>query len=357
MKTGIGQPTVTSPVPRAVWESLLRSDQNALVSQSLPWRDALFASGRYQDASLLYEFPSGRQVVLPFARHGLQPSWGARLTSWPRGWEVGGPITPGGPVSPDEAAAVFADVLGQGTLMTAIKLRHDADRVWLSEARQFGVDKFSYWVLDLAGGFGQVWQHKFRGTARTAIRKAERSGLDVEVDRSGKLLHVVHELHEKSIARWAAMQQAPLWATRRRMNRDCPASPDRLALVAGHFGEQCTTWVARSKGQPVAAIIVLRSGAYAKYWRGAMDKELATPVRANELLHRLAIEEACRDGYRFYDMGGAEPGSSLAGFKEKLGTTVHSSYLLRAERLPVRAAVRRSENLVKMISFRAIRRN
>jgi hypothetical protein len=330
---------------------LLSSDQNALVSQSLPWRDALFASGRYRDMSLLYEFPSGRQVVLPMAQHRHQPSWAARLASWPRGWEVGGPITYGGHVSPAEAAAVLADVADRNALATVIKLRHDADRGWLSEARQFGIEKSSCWVLDLAGGFDQVWQHKFRGTARTAIRKAERSGLDIEVDRSGRLLHIVHDLYEKSIARWAAMQQAPSWLTRWRMTRDCPTSPDRLALVAHHFGKDCVTWVARSKGQPVAAITVLKSGAYAKYWRGAMDKELATPVRANEFLHRLAIEEACQNGYRFYDMGGAQLGSSLAGFKEKLGTTLQSTYLLRTERPPVHAARRRSKGLVKMIGF------
>ena len=116
--------------------------------------------------------------------------------------------------------------------------------------------------------------------------------------------------------------------------------------MAENFGEDCATWIARSKGQPVAAIIVLRSGAYAKYWRGAMDSEGATPVRANEFLHRLAIEEACREGYRFYDMGPA-PGSSLARFKEKLGAAPVLTHILRAERLPVHAARQRSEELVK----------
>jgi hypothetical protein len=45
----------------------------------------------------------------------------------------------------------------------------------------------------------------FRGTARTAVRKAERSGLDIEVDRSGRLLPVFCDLYEKCIQRWAGM--------------------------------------------------------------------------------------------------------------------------------------------------------
>lgn len=331
-------------------------DPNAVVAQSLPWRDAVFASGQYRDLSLLYEFPSGRQVVLPMARHRGVPPWAALAASWPRGWEAAGPICPGGQVSPEEVAAVLADVAGRGSLATEIRLRHDADRTWLSEARHFRVDKAGTYVLDLQEGFDRVWQHRFRSEARTAVRKAERSGLDIEVDRSGRLLDVFSDLYEKSIRRWSAQQQhEPLLLTRWRAAWTSPTSPARLALIAGHFAENCATWIARSKGQPVAAIIVLRSGAYAKYWRGAMDSEGATPVRANEFLHRLAIEEACRDGYRFYDMGAAQPGSSLARFKEKLGAAPLFTHILRAERLPLHAARQRSEELVKkMVGFRAM---
>ena len=129
MRSGNGYPTVTSPVPRGVWESLLRTDQNAVVTQLLAWRDAVFASGRYEDVSLLYEFPSGRQVVLPLARPRRQPPWAAMVASWPRAWGVGGPITQEGRISPAEAAAVLADVADRGTLAAHVTLRHDADQV------------------------------------------------------------------------------------------------------------------------------------------------------------------------------------------------------------------------------------
>jgi len=50
-----------------------------------------------------------------------------------------------------------------------------------------------------------------------------------------------------------------------------------------------------------------------------MDRQLAHPVRANRLLHRLAIEEACDAGCRSYHMGHSRPGSSLAEFKQSFG--------------------------------------
>jgi len=202
-------------------------------------------------------------------------------------------------------------------------------------------------VLDLDGGFGQVWQHRFRGTARTAVREAEGSGLEVETGRSGRLLGEFAGLYEKSIQRWAAQQREPLWLSRWRTNR--ATSPHMMALVAEHFGTECCIWVARSQGVPAAAIMVLRHGGYAKYWRGAMDKQLATPARANDLLHRLAIEDACKAGYRWYDMGYSRPGSPLATFKEKLGATLYSSYVLRAERLPIHATARISRDAAKRV--------
>jgi Acetyltransferase (GNAT) domain len=348
---GGGAPAVTSPVPGTVWESLVRSDPGALVSQSLAWRDAVFADGQYRDVSRLYEFSSGEQVAVPLARPRWLPPRAAMAASWPRDWGVGGPICEGGKIGPAQAAAILADLARHGTLGVQIRLRHGAASAWLSEARQFQVEESGCHVLDLGGGFSGVWQHSFRGTARTAVRKAERSGLDVEVDRSARLLPVFWDLYEKSIERWSAKQHEPLRLTRWRTVRSTP--PRMLAAVARQFGEDCGIWVARSGGAPVAAIIVLRSGAYAKYWRGAMDRDLATPVRANEYLHRLAIEEACRDGYRFYDMGRSRPESPLAGFKEKFGATQRLGHTLLAERLPIRYATRLSRDTVKrVIGFR-----
>lgn len=350
MGPGTGGLRVVSPVPRDVWESLLRSDQGAAATQSLAWRDAVFATGRYHDVSLLYEFASGRQVVLPLARHRRLPPQAAVVVSWPREWSVGGPISQDGLVSPAEAAAVLADVIRRGTLAAQVRLRYNADPNWLAQAGQFRVVKHGCYVLDLDGGFDHVWKHTFSGDARTAVRKAERSGLEVEIDRSGRLLGVLCDLYEKSVRDLAARRHDPLWLTRAQMDRIAPVARPQMELVARHFGKDCLTWVARSKGRPVAALIALRFGTHAQGWRIAADRELAHPMRASEYLHRLDIEEACREGYRHYNMGGAPEGSSLARYKKKFGASTHFTHELYAEHLPartVRTARRFSEDLVR----------
>jgi hypothetical protein len=349
------QPLITSPVPREVWASLLRSDPDAVVSQSLAWHDAVLEAGRYRDISVLYQFASGRQVVLPLARPRRAPAWSTTTGSWPGEWGVGGPISEGGRIAPAEAAAVLADVARRRTMVTEIRLRPGTAGDWLSASSQFAVVEhgLQWHVLDLAGGFPTVWQDRFRGTARTAVRKAERSGLEVEVDRSGRLLPAFFSLLESSIERWADMQHEPLWMTRWRTIRFSP--PAMVAAVARHFGSDCAVWMARLKGEPVAAIVVLSSGAHAKYWKGAMNKQLAGPIRANDLLHRLAIEDACRNGYSFYEMGMTRPASPLAVFKEKLGAVPRPVHSLRAERLPIEAVRTGSRGLVKkMIGFKDV---
>ncbi|MCE3553464.1 GNAT family N-acetyltransferase [Pseudonocardia sp. RS11V-5] len=347
-------PRVTSPVPTTLWRSVLETDEGAVVGQSLPWREAVLADGRFTDASVHYAFPSGREVVLPLVRRRRSAAAARVVSSWPQVWGTGGPISTDGRITADEAAFVWRDAARRGTLMTEVTLRPDADPAWLSAASHLGyaAEAGGSYLLDLAGGFDEVWKNRFRGTARTAVRKAEKLGVEVEVDRTGRLAHVYDDLHERSVRRRAATEGEPVWLSRWRMSR-VGSAPAQVAGVAAAFGKDCATWVARRDGEPVAAIIVLSAGGHAKYWRGAMDKDLATPSRANDLLHRLAIEEACDQGRRWYDMGGAHPDSALAAFKTKLGAALHHTHELRARRLPARVghgARMRAETLVKRVA-------
>jgi hypothetical protein len=338
-----------------VWAALFRSDRDAVVSQSLAWRDAVLADGRYEDVSLLFGFPSGRRIALPLVRPRRMPAWAATAASWPAAWGIGGPIGLGDSVTQADATAVLAAVARRRGLVAEIRLRPGVVGPWLKGRGPFQVGQgpLQSHELDLAGGFTAVWRDRFRATARTAVRKAERSGLEVEVDRTGRLLPEFFGLYEMSIERWAAMQHEPAWLTRWRTIRSSP--PAMLASVARCFGTGCAVWVARSAGEPLAAIIVLSAGDSAKYWKGAMNKRLANPVRANDLLHRMVIEEACQHGYRRYDFGLTRPGSPLAAFKEKLGAVPRATYSLRLERLPIAGPRDASRDLVKkVIGFRDV---
>src|SRR5947209_20054785 len=132
----------TSPVSRDVWESVLKSDPEAVPSQALAWRDTILAGGRYVDISRLHEFESGRQVVRPRVRRRGLSGPAASVGSWPRVWGSGGPICSGGNVSEAEASAVLGDLTRRGAMVTEVRLRQGADPAWLKAAgSQFTVDE------------------------------------------------------------------------------------------------------------------------------------------------------------------------------------------------------------------------
>ena len=145
--------------------------------------------------------------------------------------------------------------------------------------------------------------------------------------------------------RWSAMMHEPSWYTRWHVSRATPLS--MLKAVAEHFGQDCTTWVARSGGVPAAALIVLQAGSRAYGWRGAMDKDLAGPTGASLLLQKLVIEDACTSGCRFFDMGIAVPGTSLAATKERFGATLSRTYYLQTQRIPVQRVIDAPKNFAK----------
>jgi hypothetical protein len=339
-----------SPAPRDTWESLLASYPNALVSHTPAWTDFVCAAGGYEDASRLYELSGGRRLILPMVRRRHLPDRLADEASFPSAWGIGGVVAPGG-VRLADAVAVFTDLAGRSALRTSLRPNPLDAEAWGAAAPPLAtvVPRLAH-VLSLDGGFGKVWKERFRGTARTAVRKAERSGLTVQRDTSGTLVPLVYALFERSLHRWAERQHEPQGLTRWRAHRRDP--PRKLELMARALGEACRIWLAWSDGRPAAALVVLQ-GENAHYTRGMMDMDLAGPTRANYLLHMLAIEEACAAGCRHYHMGETGSSSSLAQFKTRFGARPQPYAEYHLERLPLTALDRHARGVVKrVIGFR-----
>jgi len=334
------------PAPRDAWESLLALDPNALLSHSPAWTDFVCGAGGYEDASRLYELPGGRRLVLPMVRRRHLPGPLAEEASFPPAWGIGGLVAPGG-VRLEDAAAVFADLAGRGLLRASLRPNPVDAEAWRA-AQPPGatvLPRLAH-VLSLEGGFRRVWKERFRGTARTAVRKAERSGLSVQRDTSGTLVPIAQALFDRSVRRWAEQQHEPQAIARWRSQRRDP--PRKLELMTRTLGGACRLWVAWSQGEPAAAIVVLQ-GENAHYTRGMMDIDLAGPTRANYLLHMLAIEEACAAGCRHYQMGETGSSSSLAQFKTRFGARPQPYAEYRLERLPLTALDRHARGVVKRV--------
>jgi lipid II:glycine glycyltransferase (peptidoglycan interpeptide bridge formation enzyme) len=187
-------------------------------------------------------------------------------------------------------------------------------------------------VLDLSGGFDTVWQQRFKAATRSQVRKAERMGVVVETDTTGRLLPELHALLRTSVDRWARRQHEPARLAQARFARRDP--PTKLQAIAERLGGSCRVSVARLDGHPVAAILVLQ-GRNAHYTRGAMDEELASHTQANRLLHKVAIAAACEAGCGTYHMGESGASAGLSQFKSRFGAVAHPYHEYFVERLPL----------------------
>ena len=323
---------VTSPAPRDVWHTLMNVDPESVPYQSPAWLDSLCALGKYEDASRLYETDDGRKILLPFVRRKMRSILSAE-----------GLVT-SDELRADDVRAVFADLVQLPFMRVVIRPNPRTGRPWAAGAPPgvLALTRLAH-VLDLQGGFQEVWSKRFSKTTRSRIRKAERLGVTVERDTTGQLLPVFYDLLLRSFDRWAVMQHEPRFLTRLRGKARDPLR--KFRAIVDTFGPACSIWIARVDGKPAAGSFVLQGG-NVNNSRGAMDKDVAASSGAADLLMKLTIEEACRSGCRYYHMGETHS-PSLAHFKARFGAEPYAFAEYRLEKMPLTSLDAAMRGLVK----------
>ncbi|MGH3685407.1 MAG: GNAT family N-acetyltransferase [Pseudonocardiaceae bacterium] len=322
---------------RPAWEDLVGQDQNVPLSKTPQWADCICSSDHFSEATLLFRGDDGRRLILPRLRN---PSFPGLFSSPPRHWNLGadasGFLGEGGPASPRETSALIQEIRRRSGLRTRIVVGKDDAQAWASAAPStvYSIARTSQ-VLDLRGGFSAVWSKRFTSKARSNSRKAERRGVVVESDSTGRLIPVFDVLYRSSVDRWAQDRNYPVTLMRWLAQRQHPQR--KFAAVARSLGEGCTVWIAWRQGEPIAGIINLTRGPRVTYWRGAMDKERSCGTGANELLHRCAIEAACAGERQSYDFGLSQT-ADLRKFKGTFGAGEVPVHIYYFESLPMAAA-------------------
>jgi len=344
---------------RPAWEDLVAHDESIALSKTPEWTDCICSSSRFSDATLLFRGEDGRRLILPRLRKTGTPYSLGIFESPPQGWGLGADASgflsesEGGPASPRQTWALIEEIRRHTGLRTRIMVGGDDAVVWASVAPStlYSTARTAQ-VLDLRGGFSTVWSERFTSKVRSNARKAERRGVVVESDNTGRLVPVFDVLYRSSVDRWAQERGHPLSLMRWRAQRREPQS--KFATVAQRMGERCTVWIAWRGGEPLAGIFVLTRGPRATYWRGAMNKERARGTGANELLHRRAIETACAEGRQSYDFGLYQT-EELKRFKSTFGAQEVPVCAYYFERLPTVAAETKCYNAAKQ-AVRAVGR-
>ncbi|MGH3772192.1 MAG: GNAT family N-acetyltransferase [Pseudonocardiaceae bacterium] len=339
---------------RPAWRDLVDQDQSIALSKTPLWADCICSSDHFSDATLLFRGEDGRRLILPRLRN---PAFPGVFASPPRHWNLGadasGFVSEGGPASPREASALIQEIRRHPGLRTRIVVGKDDAQAWAAAAPStvYSVARTAQ-VLDLHGGFSAVWSKRFTGKVRSNSRKAEKRGVVVESDSTGRLIPIFDVLYRSSVDRWAQDRRYPLTLMRWLSQRQ--HSQNKFAAVARSLGERCTVWIAWRQGEPVAGIINLTRGPRVTYWRGAMDKERSRGTGANELLHRSAIEVACADERQSYDFGLSQT-ADLKRFKGTFGASEVPVCIYYFEKLRTAATEAKCYDAAKQVIRSAMR--
>lgn len=331
---------------RENWEAVVRTDANVNILQTPIWCDCICRSEGLEDVTRSYESSDGRLIVLPLVRDRRLPMQLKVQSSWPGPWGSCGLLATEGRIISNDVIQIIKDLQACNALRTSIPVPRMADaQLWEALVPEDVIrESRTTHVLDLSGGFENVWKRRFAGTVRTATRKAEHLGITVESDTTGRLLPVFDALYRMSVDRWAKARSHPLAIARLLASRREPFR--KFRIVADLLGEACEVHIAWLGGKPLAGTIVLTHGVVATYWRGAMDIERAAGTGANELLHRVAIEIACRRGCLQYDMQ-RSASQGLGRFKSKFGAQPTDFLEYRFENIPVTVLERRARVFAK----------
>lgn len=331
---------------RERWEAVVRADASLNILQTPVWCDCICRSEGLEDATRSYESSDGRLIILPLVRGCRLPKQLKVQSSWPGPWGFCGLLAAEGRITSDDVIHIIKDVRACNGLRTSVPVPRMADaRLWEALVPSDVIrESRTTHVLDLSGGFENVWKRRFAGAVRTATRKAERLGITVESDTTGRLLPVFDTLYRMSVDRWAKARRHPLVIARLLASRREPFR--KFQIVADLLGKACEVHIAWLDEKPVAGTIVLTHGLVTTYWRGAMDIDRAAGTGANELLHRVAIETACRNGCLQYDMQ-RSASEGLGRFKSKFGAQPTTFPEYRFENIPVTALDRRARIFAK----------
>ena len=306
----------TDPQADPRWEAFVLAHPSGLIYHHPGWIAALEQEYGRKGVHLLCEDADGRALAvmpmlytlgLPFNSGGRLA--GRRLSSLPR-TPVAGPLSTG----QGATIALLRAAVQKASQNPGIELQIKTEGPELDGLVPNVVCtpwRLSYLLRlpECCGNPFRVTNSHRRATIKRAINKATRMGVRVRP-----------AITEADVRQWYELYIQVM------RNNAVPPRPDRFFdTVLGLLGPKGAVQLLLAeqhiggKVRVVAGSIFLMLGQRVSYaFNGSRSSDL--PLRANDLLHWEAINDACRKGFRCFDFGEVPEGyRDLAAFKGKWG--------------------------------------
>lgn len=288
------------------WRQYLVTNPLATIYHLPEWSDVLENSFGYKSFHILAHNSDGKICgILPLllVKSALT---GNRLVSLPFSYSCG-PIADSDEVLINmiEQARVLCHTLKCRYL--EIKLMKDNPQLNRNLYRiqgNFGAsEQFSTFILELSKP-DLVWKKLDPKSVRWAVRKAQKDGVGVRKGSSPQDIASFYQLNLK---------------TKKRIG--VPGHPESLfSNMFEKLHDRCVLYLAEFNNKTIAGIITMKFNDTVLYGYAASDDDYRVH-QPNSLLVWTAIEEACQEGYRYFDFGRTSPTEqNVTSFKRHWGT-------------------------------------
>lgn len=322
---------VITPAPRSEWERIYEADPLAAPYLHPNLLHAL-VGGRNRDASRLYRFSDGQQVVVPILATGLGAL--SMFVGLPHHWGWGGVVC-SQPFTKDHASAILKDLAAMPSVSTTFRTDSLRGDIWCEADLPPSVidDGATSFLVDLNDGYEAAFS-RFSRSSRKSIRKADSQGLRFESGHSDDHFRAYFDLMDNAIVHWAKNQNEPA-ALYRYRQRDA-LNQDLTRKVLDSMGSRIELILALLDDQVVAVGLNL-SDKHGYGLRMLLDHEAPRSVAVRDAFANECIKRSADSGANFYDLASSDPASPQSIYKAKLAkiTKTHNSFVMSPAKLHI----------------------
>jgi FemAB-related protein (PEP-CTERM system-associated) len=274
------------------WCSAVADLGESRIAHAAEWATVIRNAYGHDPLYLSGEDGDGRRGVLP-AFVVRRPLVGTVVSSMPF-------LDGGGPCS---SSAELADALVARLIDEARCVGADVVELRCSSRLGIGAEPMEHKVnltLSLPSDAGRLWQ-QLDGSVRNQVRKAERSGLCVELGGAEQLDDFY-----------------AIFSTRMRELGSPVHAREFFTAIVDTFRGQARVALVRKGRAPIGGLIALAfNDAVTVPWASCLREHLA--LCPNMLLYWETIRTACTEGYRRFEFGRSSRGSGTYRFKRQWG--------------------------------------
>lgn len=293
--------TITTKVTENKWKEFLESADSATIYHTPEWKEILEKSFGYKPCYLFAKTESDEIVGMLPLFYIKSKLTGNRLCSVPFS-HICGPIG-------DETAVNL--LINEGvSLYKNLKAEYLEIRDYCDFNGFQSQNAFSTYILELSSNIEEVWRKLDKGSVRWAIKKSQKSGVSVGVTRNIEDLKEFYELN--------CMTKKEIGV---------PGHPWKFFKnLFTLLSDYVSIYVAKYNDETIAGGLIEYFKNTVSYGYSAADPGYLKLHPYNAFIWK-SIEDACSNGYKYYDFGRTSYDNvGLINFKKRWGTVEKKLY-------------------------------